>query len=195
MDVQRIKTEGTRIDPVRNVERLWLALTTRAQNGASIAGHLVKPGDKPTVIEVYADRLDAVLERVRTDAHREAYAQAVRMHETAAAEERKRRKVPPDTDLGVTWNGCPEIHLGVLGYRTGLPPIETCEVVHPQTLETMDAREWQRLPEDKRRAWLVEAPSTPQNAAQRANEHLADTLARVFSRMQSSGQPERSNKR
>lgn len=194
MNVQQIKTEGRRIDPVRNIERLWLALTTKAQNGASIEGHLVRPGDEPVVIEVYADRLDAVLERTRTAAHREAHAQAVRMHETQAAEERRQRKLPPDADMGVTWNGCPEIHYAILGYRSGLPPLESCEVVHPQTKARMDAREWQRLDAAKQREWLVDAPVTPMNAAQRANEHLADTIAKAIGQAaeaRASGNPKR----
>lgn len=194
MEVQRIKTEGTRIDPPRNVERLWLAVSTKSNSGAVVAGQHIAPGE-PRVIEVYVDRLPAVLERTKTDAHRQAYEQAVRMHEVQAAEERKRRKLPPDADLGITWNGCPEIHLGLLGYRDGLPPLESCEVVHPQSGERMDARAWQQLDEAKRRDWLVDAPQTPQNAAQRANEHLAATMERVFSRMFTAQQDSRSNKR
>jgi len=184
MEVQRIKTEGKRIDPVRNIERLWLALTTKSANGSTVEGHLIKSGTEPTMIEVYADRLPHVLERVRTDAHRRAYEMAVEMHKTAHAEECRRRKVAAGTDLGTSWNGCPEIHLGLLGYRTGIPPIETCEVVHPRTKARVDAREFLTLPPEKQREWLVDAPVTPENAAQRANEHLAETIARVLGERQ-----------
>lgn len=182
MDVQRIKTEGKRIDEVRNVERLWLAVTTQSANGCVVEGHMVRPGADPTRIEVYADRLPGVLARVRTEAHRAAWAQAIKMHEIAAAQERERHGLPADADLGVLWNGCPEIHLQALGYRTGLPPLESCEVIRPDNGATMDAHAFSRLPEEQRHAWLVEAPMTPMNAAQRANEHLAATLAEALSR-------------
>lgn len=193
MDVQRIQTEGKRIDDVRNVERLWLAVSTKSENGCTIEGHLVRPSADPVRIEVYADRLGRVLERTRTEAHQQAYAQAVRMHETALVEERVQRKLPPGTDLGVTWNGCPEIHLAILGYRTGLPPLETCEVIRPDTGATMDARAFAALPADKQREWLVDAPVTPINAAQRANKHLADTIARALTARED--KPQQSQKR
>lgn len=187
MEVQRIKTEGQRIDPLRNVERLWIAVTTSTVGGAVAGGHLVKPGD-PATVEIYVDHLPGVLEQVRTDAHRAAWAQATKMHEVAAAEERKQRKLPPDADMGVTWNGHPSIHLGILGYRKGLPEIETCDVVHPTKQgERMDARAWLALSADKQKEWMVDAPATPMNQAQRANEHLADTIARVFASMQAQG--------
>lgn len=180
MEVQRIKTEGRRIDDVRTVERLWLALTTKSENGCTIQGHLVRPGPEPVRIEIYADRLGAVLERVRTDAHRAAYAQAVKMHEAARDEECHARDLKPGSDLGMKWNGAPELHLGILGYRSGLPPLETCEVVHPRTGATMDARAWHVLPDEQQREWLVDAPVTPLNASQLAAESMAETLKNAF---------------
>src|SRR5690349_1706612 len=87
MEVQRIQTEaavGRRIDPPRNVERLWLEVEA-VGNGCSLEGHNIK-GMEPdgaggfrfvqTRVEIYVDRLDAVLERVRTDAHRDVWKRA-----------------------------------------------------------------------------------------------------------------------
>jgi hypothetical protein len=201
VDVQKIKVEGTRIDPVRNVERLWLEVVCAVGNGCGIEGHIVRGhdvredgsyGPVPTRIEVYADRLGAVLERVRTDAHRMIHERAAesaqiltdqwirekgpafkRMLDTKSPEERARI-------VGLQCNIRPEIEYARLGYRTGIPPLESCHVVSPKTGKTIDAREFQKLPHDKQREWLVDAPMTPTNAAQRANENLAHQIAQAI---------------
>jgi hypothetical protein len=201
VDVLKIATEGRRIDPVRNVERLWLEVTAHG-NGCSIEGHRVAgtevtdtgPAFVPTRIEIYEDHLDAVLERVRTEAHRAAYqaAEIDCVNETqnwidAKGREYRRRlesKAPHDRArmLHMECNLRPAHFLAAKGYRTGIPPLESCHVIHPRTGAKIDAREFQKLDVEKRREWIVDAPATPQNQSQRANEHLAETLERVLSK-------------
>lgn len=189
MEVQRIQTEGQRIDPVRNMHRLWLDVSTTSSNGCIIEGHLVhgpikhKDGriePRTTRIEVYADRIGDVLKRVRTEEHNRVHETALRMHDEARRLECMNRSLPPETDLGLTWAGAPEQHYALLGYRTGLPPLTFCRVVSPNSGESVDGFAFAALDEEKRKQWLVDAPITPHNASQRANEHFSEVMERTF---------------
>lgn len=204
MDVQKIKVEGSRIDPVRNVERLWLEVVAAVGNGCGIEGHMIRGherrddgtfGPVPTRIEIYADRLDAVLERVRTDAHRMIHERAVEsariltedwIRQKGPAFKRMLDGKPPEERARIVSLQCnirPEIEYQRLGYRTGLPPLESCHIVHPKSGEKVEAHAYRSMPRDKQREYFVEAPMTPTNAAQRANEHLADAIERALSRV------------
>lgn len=198
MEVQRIKTEGPRIDPVRNVERLWLEVESAVGGGCSIEGHAVlghvrdEKGTlvpQKTRIEVYADRLGAVLNRTRTNTHREIYQRAKESAEILTQDwirehrkeyDGKRSQEEREKFVNLRCMHRPEHELIRMGYRTGLPPLESCKVIHPRNETTMDAFEWQKMPPEKRREWLVDAPITPQNAAQRANENLAHQIAQAI---------------
>lgn len=207
-EVKRIKTEGRRVDVPRNIERLWLELEA-VGSGCSVEGHRVlgevRNDDgtfsrQPSQIEIYADRLGAVLSRTRTDRDRQKYEQAREsariltdewIEENKAAVNAKKNKEERERFIHLKCNIRPEHELARMGYRTGMPPLESCKIVHPQTYTTMDAREWQKLPADQRAEWFVEAPITPQNATQRANENLAMQIARAMSQVSAQAREER----
>lgn len=196
MEVKRIKTEGTRINPLRNVERLLIEVEA-VGNGCSVEGHKVlgevRNDDgtfrrQPTRIEIYVDRLTAVLARTRTDKERRVYERACESHQELLRQwmedpdNRKRiaackSKEERERFIHYEYSLRPEHELKGLGYPHGLPPIESCKVIHPGDLDkTIDAREWQKLPAEQRAEWLVEAPITPQNASQRATESNARSI-------------------
>lgn len=225
MDVLRISTEGQRIDPVRNVERLWLEVGTTSVNGCSVEGHRVPgavaraigddeerfPWEKnrfeavPAVIEVYRDRLGAVLQRTRTRAHdaqlERANEQALVLTNEWIREHRAayEARLTPQDKAAFVYANCnhrPEHEFGRLGFRTGLPPLMFCRVVNPAAPETkVDAFEFHELEEEafekrfrlRKRDFFVDAPTTPMNAAQRANEHLAHTIADALGRARDVG--------
>lgn len=219
-DVLTIKTEGRRIDPVRNQERLWLEVGTTSSNGCSVEGHRIpaaeardlEPGEArfpwevkrwepvPVVIEVYADRLGAVLERTRTKAHETLYEraceQAASLTEDWIREKRKEYEARQTDEerakfVFANCNHRPEHELVRMNYRSGLPPLVFCRVVNPsdrgQVVDAFDFAElddaaFEKKHKARKRDFVVDAPSTPMNAAQRANEHLADVLERALSR-------------
>lgn len=197
MEVQRIKTEGPRINRLRNVERLWIEVEA-VGNGCSIETHKVlgvaRNDDgtfrfQPTRIEIYADRLNAVLGRTRTEKERRAHEMACDLARNQIEEwirENQKRvdkilvKEERERMIDLECNIRPEHHYKALGYPTGLPPITTCKVIHPHTYDTIDAFEFAKLSPEKKREWLVGAPVTPENAAVQANEHLAQTIAKAI---------------
>lgn len=190
MEVKRIKTEGPRMDATRNVERLWLEVEA-VGGGCSVEGHRVLGETRnddgtltrqPTLIEIYVDRLPAVIARTRTDKERRVWQQACESaqmlidewkRENAKVIASKRSQEERDRYVYLHCNVHASQQLAQFGYRTGLPPLDSCKVVHPEnTSRTMDVREWQKLPADQRAEWLVDAPITAQNATQRAHEGL-----------------------
>lgn len=201
-EVQRIRTEGHLARP-RNRERVWLEVVAVPANGATIEGHFVrgplaregKLVPQPVRIEVYEDRVAAVLARTRTEAHAEAYRKACEVNDHLRAEWIREHKAQVDAQaphereqwIDLNCNLRPEQHLVMYGFRDGLPPLESCKVVHPHDERTIDAREWMKLDASKRREWLVDAPTTPENAAHRAGEHIADQIARAIELANRSG--------
>ncbi len=197
MEVQTIKTEGKRIDPVRDVERLWLEVEA-VGNGCSIEGYAV-PGEirnddgtttrQRVRVEVYADRLGAVLARTREEKHREAWRRACESAEILTNEwiNEHRKEYEAKKSQGkhhdFVRHGCnhrPSIELSRLGYRTGLPPLDVCNVVHPKTGATMDAREWAKLDANKRGEWMLPAYVTPGNAQARSGDGIRDALRELL---------------
>lgn len=194
--VSRIQLPGSglRADAPRNVARIFVQVSTLSANGCTIEGHLVRPG-APVRIEVYVDRLPHVLERVQTDEHRAVLAQA-----TAAAERRNTlwrespqvapmlaRMSADERETYLRFNGPgsggpiqPAHVLNELGYRTGLPPLETCLVVHAQTGATMDARAWLALPRTEREEWVLDPPKTLDNEADRMTAVFAAAVANAL---------------
>jgi hypothetical protein len=194
----RIEPEpGKKIDRVRDVERLWLEVEA-VGGGSRVEGHRVlgvKRNDdgtfsgQPTRIEIYIDRLGAVLSRTRTDKERRVHEMAVMacdeqrkqwMEENKAAISAKRSKEERDRWIDINCMFRPELEYPRLGYRTGLPPLESCKVLHPQTGDSMDAFEWRKLPAEQRREWLVDAPKTADNANSRSADALAQAIAKAF---------------
>lgn len=196
-NLQRIKTEGPRINPLRNVERLWLEVEA-VGNGCSVETHKVlgevRNDDgttrrQVTRIEIYADRLNAVLTRTRTDKERRVWEQACEsaqflrdewLRKNHAAIAAKKNAEERARFIHYEYSLTPAHELPRFGYPTGLPPIEVCKVIHPHTLEAMDAREWLKMPAEKRAEWHVSAPITPENAAQRSNENLAQQIGKAI---------------
>lgn len=225
-DVLTIPTESTagkKIDPVRNMERLWLEVGTTSANGCSIENHRVpganlrklrddEPRDPwqthatepvPVVIEVYADRLDAVLARTRTRMHEATYQTArdialgrvknwerenkARLDSITSPEERAKH-------VRIHCNFRPEHEYAALQLHGGMPPLAFCRVVNPKDRnKKADAFDFLEPVDDdspgltdeaffkkykaRKADFMVEAPPTPFNAAQRANENLAQQLA------------------
>lgn len=190
----------------RNVPRLVLATSTLSGNGVNVEGHRVDgptidaptrdahgkpltrlelrqarraatPVQVETLIEVYVDRLTAVIARTRTDEHHRVHETAVRMHDEARQMECRARGLPLDTDLDVSWCGAPELHYPVLGYRTGLPPLTKLEVVHPRDGRRITPEAFLAMPVEEREDFMLRAPSSHENA----NDKLAETIARVLS--------------
>jgi hypothetical protein len=196
-EIQKIRTEGRRIDPPRNVERIYIEVEA-VGNGCTVEGRkalgVVRNDDgtftrQPTRIEIYVDRLNAVLGRTRTDKERRAYQMAVEAHgeqmkqwmeEHKAHIAAKKTKEERERWIHITCNLRPEHNLAMLGYPRGLPPLESCKVIHPQSMDTMDAREWLKLPAERRAEWLVEPPLTPTNAGQRSAEQMANAMVQAL---------------
>ena len=220
-DVLTIPTESNglkKIDPPRNMERLWLEVGTTSVNGCTIENHHVpgaklrepKDGDEllpwqthvvepvPVVIEVYADRLTRVLERTRGKMHEAAYASAVDLAKGQVESWERENKAWLDSIdsaearakyVRIHCNHRPEHHLAFLGVRGGMPPLVFCKVVDPKNRKRkIDAFDFANLDDDEffkkhkatKASFMVEAPPTPYNAAQRANENLAQQLAEAL---------------
>lgn len=204
MEVLTIRTEGSRCDPPRNVRRLRLEVLTNSSNGATIEGRWVRGWTKttegmkppePWQIDVYEDRLPAVLERTRTEEHRRKHKLAEELSEHARQdwinEHRAEVEGKPEAKraefvdrMGI--NLQPEHHYRLVGLPSGLPPLEYCKVVHPTTGEAMDGFEFAKLDRAKRDAWMMAAPRTVENATELAADKqanvIADAIARVLDR-------------
>lgn len=150
----------------------------------------------PVTLEIYADRLSPVLERVRTKEHEQIWKIACKSAKALRVEwfrdnKKRFKSLPPDmkaTQQHLRCNIRPEQQLVLLGYRNGLPPLAFCKVVHPQTHDRMDAFEFRRLLNDDEAAeeagfdadeWHIAAPHTASNAGQRANDGLNAALERA----------------
>lgn len=191
MDVQRIETEGTRIDRVRNQRRMVLELEAIPVNGCMIETHHVTGKAR---IEVYADRLPSVLERVRTADHDRIERDARAMADRLIGEDIRKLK------LEAEWARCTDAEqkrdllikhrinhawpqlVRLAGGGSGLPPLRSCKVVHVRTGLTMDARAWDRLPDDAKAGWLDAPPPTPENASSVAQQQLADAFTTALQR-------------
>lgn len=183
MEIQRIQIEGARIDRVRNMHRMIVEVDAVPAGGVDVQGRRVIGTGR---VEIYADRLDAVLAEVRTERHQVAYQAAKEAAERTTDEwKRENRKAlsqfPTEEArakyVALNCNVRPEQYLNLFGFRTGLPPLASCRVVHPVTEETVDAREWAKLPADKRSAWLIEPPATPETANAIAVNSIAAAIA------------------
>lgn len=181
MDLQRINLESR--DKPRNVGRLVIHVASSAVNGSMVQGYRIpREGAK---VEIYVDRLPLVLERVRTQAHRDAYQRARETYQHLRAEWIKEHQRAYDKKpehererwVDLKLNIRPEHELHRLKQK--MPALEYCLVEHPQTGDTMDAFEWQKLPAEQRAGWLVEPPVTTENAAARSNAAVEQLAALV----------------
>lgn len=217
-NVQRIALEGQRIDRPRNVRRIVVETATDL-SGASACGHRITPPDVegfdprtpwkpakvtqvPTRIEIYVDQLPALLERVRTAEHEQIIEQAKALADRKNAawikKNAKRLDSMNEHDRAqyiyfhqpAHWPG----ELSYLGLRSGAPPLTYARVLHPQTGESMDAREWLSLPVEERVSWTLGAPPTPLNQQEKATEHMADVIARAFEKMNERAEGSRARK-
>lgn len=186
MNVQKIPTEGDRIDRVRNAHRLYIEVDAVPVNGTIVQGHRVLGTGR---VEIYADRLDAVLADVRTEEHARVHLMASEVAERARVVWREQnadrlRKIASAEERAayehLNCNEVPELYYHHFGARYGLPPLRSCHVVHPETDETMDARAWLAMPAEKRAEWLVEPPITPENANTVASKSIADAIAKAL---------------
>lgn len=211
MEVQTIKTEagiGEKIDRVRDVERLYLEVEA-VGNGCGIEGYKI-PGETKNEdgtlsrqrvrIEIYADRLGFVLSRTREDKHRRAWEQAeesariltdewIREHKAEYNRKKELGKHHEYVRLGSPHHA--SIELTRLGYRTGIPPLDVCNVVHPKTGATMDAREFSKLDADKRREWTLPAYTTHGNAQARQGEAFVQGMRELLADMKGANKREK----
>lgn len=183
---------------LRAVPRVALELHVRPVNGASIAGMRYRHG--VSVAEVYVDQIGRdLLDRIATQAHRDAYAVAERQCANDTAEWRKEHaakikalRARGGGDAAVAeWearecNLRPEHYLLSMGYRHGIPPIERASVVHPTARDAsgeplrLDVHDFVALDREAAAEWTLPAFVTPASAQERANEHLAATISRAI---------------
>lgn len=192
-DAVRIKLEGPRTDPPRPVRRCIVAVRAVADVDRATCEQVNIEGGKTVTLETYVDRLPRIAERVRTAEHHAAWTQAVQMNEQARkleAEARQRDRAvvgrgSSDDYMnarGKTWNGHPSVHLAILGYRTGLPPLEAAEVVHPTdpSAPRIEIRAFLALPAEDRAAYTIAPPATLANQAERSADVMAMTMAKAL---------------
>lgn len=196
---------GTKTEPIEDPQILyaidWLAKSlTRLEMEAMPVGAApwedVRHIPQPTRFEVYADSLDDVLVRVRHDIDVGAYTQArarclERIHEAIHADRKTltiiKNKTPEKRRewIALHFNNRPEHELTELfgrRYRGGMPPLTVPVVVHPKTDERVTIRVWRELPIVDQRDWLIGAPKTPSNEAERNADLMGNTIARAMER-------------
>ncbi|MCZ7683901.1 MAG: hypothetical protein M5U28_36100 [Sandaracinaceae bacterium] len=185
---------------LRAVPRIALELRVRPANGALIAGQWYVHGT--STAEVYVDQISrALLERIATQEHRDAYAIATRQCENDTAEWRKGAR-GEDQGAAHARRRCGRDGVGAarlqpaaralppsFGYRHGIPPIERGTVLHPTARDAsgeplrLDVHDFTKLDREAAAEWTLPAFVTPASAQERAANHLADTMAKVLERV------------
>jgi len=203
-------TPGKDIDPPRDVQRLVLEVATDSMNGTGIEGHyLPAPAvvdcqrvHKTVRIEVYADRLNAVLARVRGPKDHEALRLAKEMapsvrqrwldDEISPSRQAKLRNEPSTQGFAdaleqhMHWK-CPVnewtlLHEVFPEHRHRLPPLLFCRVVDRDGV-ACDMGEFDRRPQD----FLHAAPPTTENRTRLAADHQAKVIAEAMQQVVSGG--------
>lgn len=181
METLTIAAEGKNIDTPRDMTRLLLEVETESMNGCDIEGHYCRRGK--TRIEVYSDRLDAVMKRVRNAQHLEA----LRVAEGIAAEMQQRwleetqgRNLPrlnEEQRAKLIAEACPHTRWTVLdqtmpGMKGGMPPLTSIAIVdrdgiaHPIEDCQIDPK-----------LFLRDPPATIENRARMVAQQQADAFA------------------
>lgn len=185
MEVLRIKTEGKGIR-LRNVPRIWIEVESASVN-VMVEGHIVSGRKR---IEIYEDRLEKVLEMLRTPEHVKAAQDAQRRADAELeafkqANAKALAEAPdPEAYIRKNTNISAEAILASMGYPRGLPPLLSCVVVNPKDPNRMiDAKAYLDATDEKRSEYRLPPPLTPENAQQLAMEKLAATLSTANAEM------------
>lgn len=190
------------IEGLTNAPRIVVEVECSSANGSTACGHHFKPG--PNAVEVYAtpSELRALLARVRTPEQDRMLAQAeahcarlteewardpsvakqlagirARLGENAAAEYTR-------LHCNLRW---PHSWAVLFGRSTPTPgTLHNARVVHPTERDAGGERKrialhaFVELSPADRAPWLLAPYETPASRADRANEHLAATIARAL---------------
>ncbi len=168
IETQPLRAGGSQAqeDRPRDVRRCVVEIDC-ATNGHVICGHRVKLGLNR--IEVYVDDVPRIEAQVRTQEDHDAEAMAKRLYQKRVDEwiAEKLRGVPlEDTEAKTAYllKRCPVAFgddLSRLGYERGLPPF--LSAVRVKGSET-------------------DAPPTPENIAAKANDRLAEAIAKAITK-------------
>lgn len=175
MKTQRIDIEGR--GQIRNRHRLIVEADCEPE-GCCVMRHRVPMGTSR--VEIYEDELSDVMERVRTPAQVEAAKMAEgvcdehvkdweKEHQTA-----KRSKTPAEWKrfVSINCNLAPQQFYSMFGMKTGLPPLRSLKVVSRDDTSTVSADAYLKMTPAKRSMYLIDAPHTPENAQDRAQDQF-----------------------
>lgn len=191
-----MKTEKIRhhdkLNPPRNKHRVTLEVDVVSQNGTVVGTHRAKPG--LSRVEVYADELEGIADKVQTQAHYEAYARAKTLADYHREEwlkangKAKRGKSSAEWDEYVYWhcNVRPEQYLPMSGAPKGMPPIKSAKVVALDGETLVPLSDFLAMNDQERIPFLGAPPATIEGA-QLAQSTALEQLAAAFASAQGNG--------
>lgn len=191
MEVHEIRTRPDASysleDLPKNQPRAFVRLVSGTNHVAVRSECVIQHAGDAATVQFYAGELRDLAERVRTDAHRTAWANAIELCNM----ERQRwyqeagKSYPGDDYLADL--ECNLHPAQFLPFPKGLPPFEQAQVIHPDDVysdkpeadkRAIDLNAWLALGLDEQEAWLIGPPEMAENA----HDRLAQALTRAMGR-------------